>query len=54
MDKTYVKKNIDYIKFAVNCSTEEAFKYLDYRGNINTNPKFGLMNNFSIGNKFSL
>jgi hypothetical protein len=25
-----------------------------YRGNINTNPKFGLMNNFSIGNKFNL
>jgi hypothetical protein len=25
-----------------------------YRGNINTNPKFGLMNNISIGNKFNL
>jgi hypothetical protein len=25
-----------------------------YRGNINTNPKFGLMNNVSIGNKFNL
>ena len=24
-----------------------------YRGNINTNPKFGLMNNISIGNKFN-
>ena len=24
-----------------------------YRGNINTNPKFGLMNNVSIGNKFN-
>jgi hypothetical protein len=27
---------------------------LAYRGNINTNPKFGLMNNISIGNKFNL
>jgi len=26
---------------------------LAYRGNINTNPKFGLMNNISIGNKFN-
>jgi len=26
---------------------------LSYRGNINTNPKFGLMNNISIGNKFN-
>ena len=26
---------------------------LAYRGNINTNPKFGLMNNVSIGNKFN-
>jgi len=25
-----------------------------YRGNINTNPKFGLMSNISIGNKFNL
>jgi hypothetical protein len=25
-----------------------------YKGNINTNPKFGLMNNISIGNKFNL
>jgi hypothetical protein len=25
-----------------------------YRGNVNTNPKFGLMNNISIGNKFNL
>ena len=24
-----------------------------YRGNVNTNPKFGLMNNISIGNKFN-
>ena len=24
-----------------------------YRGNINTNPKFGLMNNISVGNKFN-
>jgi hypothetical protein len=24
-----------------------------YKGNINTNPKFGLMNNISIGNKFN-
>jgi hypothetical protein len=27
---------------------------LAHRGNINTNPKFGLMNNISIGNKFNL
>jgi len=27
---------------------------LAYRGNVNTNPKFGLMNNISIGNKFNL
>jgi hypothetical protein len=27
---------------------------LAYRGNINTNPKFGVMNNISIGNKFNL
>ena len=27
---------------------------LAYRGNININPKFGLMNNISIGNKFNL
>lgn len=26
---------------------------VSYRGNINTNPKFGLMNNISIGNKFN-
>jgi len=27
---------------------------VSYRGNINTNPKFGLMNNIAIGNKFNL
>jgi hypothetical protein len=26
---------------------------LAYRGNVNTNPRFGLMNNISIGNKFN-
>ncbi len=30
------QKNIDIIKFTMRCSTDEAFKYLDYRGNINT------------------
>ena len=31
-----IQKNIDIIKFTIGCSSDDAFKYLDYRGQINT------------------
>jgi len=36
MNRDTIQNNVDIIKFTMRCSSEDAYKYLDYKNQINT------------------